>query len=335
MQDIKNSEVRISAPARLHFGFLDLHGGLGRLFGSLGVTLEDLRTSVVLKPAREMSVSGPGAKRAQRYAERVLSHLNIRSGVNIQIQEAIPEHSGLGSGTQMALAIGSGINSLFGTDLSVERIARLLDRGNRSGVGIATFKQGGFIVDGGRNAGTEVPPVISQIRFPDNWRFVLVLDREKQGVHGKQELQAFDQLAKMKESVSADICRLLVLKILPAIVEEDCEAFGSAISAVQRQMGEYFELAQSGIFASERVGKLITGFQEHGAHGIGQSSWGPTGFALFASETDAYQALKQLRPRLRGDASLEMILCRARNEGASIVYPENNMSSGQPVSQTF
>ncbi len=310
--------IRVRAPARLHFGFFDLHGGLDRLFGSVGVSLEEIATEIEVSEAQEMSASGPGAERALAYAERVLAKLNIRKAINIDVQQAIPEHAGLGSGTQMALATGVAINALFDTGLEIEKIAALLSRGHRSGIGIATFRHGGLVVDGGRSADTEVPPVISRLHFPGNWRFVLVLDRAKKGVHGQQELQAFDKLGQMQESVSGELCRLLLVRALPALVEHNCEAFGSAISVIQQRMGEYFASAQSGVFSSRAVEDVIRRLQHEGALGVGQSSWGPTGFALFDSETEAYQALKQTRSQLTSHNPVEMIICRAKNTGATV-----------------
>jgi beta-ribofuranosylaminobenzene 5'-phosphate synthase len=46
--------VRVVAPARLHLGFLDLHGGLGRKFGSLGVTLDEPRTALTVRRAETL-----------------------------------------------------------------------------------------------------------------------------------------------------------------------------------------------------------------------------------------------------------------------------------------
>ncbi len=318
MQENSNVIVKVSAPARLHLGFLDLHGGLDRLFGSLGLSLYDISTDIDIRHASKVLVSGPGAKRAHKYAERILSHLNIRSGLRMHIHRAIPEHAGLGSGTQMALAVGTAVSKLFNADLSLSAIAKILDRGNRSGIGIGTFAGGGFIVDAGRNSTTEVPPVISQLHFPDSWRFVLVLDKKRQGVHGQQESQAFRKLAKMEESVSANLCRLLLMQILPAIAEEDCSLFGAGVTEVQGMMGEYFKSARSGIYASADVGKALGHLNEQGATGIGQSSWGPTGFALYSSETNAYQALKEVRRYWRGKSDVELMICKVRNQPAMV-----------------
>ena len=318
MQEKNNNIVKVSAPGRLHLGFLDLHGGLGRLFGSLGLSLYDISTDIEARHGSKLLVSGPGAKRAHKYAERMLAHLNIRAGLRMHIQRAIPEHAGLGSGTQMALAVGTAISKLFDASLSSAGVARILDRGIRSGIGIGAFTSGGFIVDAGRSSTTEVPPIVSRLHFPDSWRFVLVLDSLRQGVHGAQESQAFGKLGKMDESVSAYLCRLLVMQVLPAIVEEDCSLFGAGITEIQALMGEYFKSVQSGAYASRDVGNTLAQLVQQGATGIGQSSWGPTGFAIYASETDAYQALKAVRRHWRWKSDLELMICKAQNEQASV-----------------
>ena len=65
--------VRIMAPARLHLGFLDLNGDLGRLFGSIGLAIDTPRTELTLKRARGFKGEGPDHARAlatlQRFAE--------------------------------------------------------------------------------------------------------------------------------------------------------------------------------------------------------------------------------------------------------------------------
>ncbi len=318
MREKSDVFVKVNAPGRLHLGFLDLHGGLGRLFGSLGLSLYDISTVLEVRQASELQVEGPSSARARQYAERMLEHLNIRKGLSIEIHRAIPEHAGLGSGTQMALAVGSAISRLFSVKLSLPAIARILDRGNRSGIGIGAFAGGGFIVDGGRSSTTEVPPIVSQLHFPASWRIVLVLDKNCQGVHGQEESQAFGTLAKMEKEISENLCRLTLMQVLPAIVEQDCRLFGAAITEIQACMGRYFGTIQSGIYASAEVGKVLTHLQQSGAAGIGQSSWGPTGFAIYASETEAYHALKKVRRHWQGNSALEMVICRAQNEPAML-----------------
>ncbi len=333
MQAHRSDIIKVSAPGRLHLGFLDLHGGLNRLFGSLGVGLADISTDIEARHNDKLLVSGPGATRAHRYANELLMHMNIQNGVRIHINRAIPEHAGLGSGTQMALAVGEAINRLFELELSLASIATILDRGNRSGIGIGSFASGGFIVDAGRSAETEVPPVISRLHFPDSWRFVLVLDPNQQGVHGKKETQAFVELEKMDESLSGHLCRLLLMQVLPAVVEQNCSSFGKAVTEIQVAMGEYFSSTQSGIYTSADVGQALFQLQEQGASGIGQSSWGPTGFAVFASETDAYQAVKKVRKHWRWKSELELMICSAKNDKAEIVVDKVNNENSERVNK--
>ncbi len=95
--------------------------------------------------------------------------------MRVVVTKAIPEHAGLGSGTQLALAVGCAFAKVFGLALAPRDIAGILDRGGRSGIGIGAFERGGFLVDGGRGAGDAPPPITSRIEFPEDWRVVLIL----------------------------------------------------------------------------------------------------------------------------------------------------------------
>lgn len=303
-------------------GFLDLHGGLGRKFGSIGLCLEDIATELEVIPAPDISASGPSAELARLNAEKLLAELGPDTGVNINVRRAIPEHAGLGSGTQMAMAVGAAVNRLLGLDFTTQQLSLLLERGRRSGIGIGTFNAGGFILDGGHNAGTAMPPVLFQLPIPDTWRFILVLDTGQRGLSGRDEVKAFRNLPPMNETVAGNICRRVLMQALPAIREDDCAAFGEAITAVQTMNGEYFSAAQGGQYSSEAVAEVVRFLQAHGATGAGQSSWGPTGFAIYPNETEGYQALRRARKQLTNDSHIELKLCRARNAPADVDIQE-------------
>ena len=315
MDDTKFSVI---APGRLHMGFIDMHGGLGRQFGSLGLCLSEIYTELSVSPAKGLSAEGPDADRALTVAREILSSFGIDEGVAIRIRRAIPPHTGLGSGTQMALAVGSAITRLFEIDSTSSELASILDRGNRSGIGIGGFLHGGFIVDGGRSSSTLVPPVISHLKIPESWRFVLVFDESQRGLEGDKEKAAFTQLPAMSEATAAMLCRLVLMQVLPAVAENDCQQFGAAVTTIQEMMGDYFYGSQGGMYNSVAVGDVLPAFLAHGATGIGQSSWGPTGFAIFPHETNAYQALKQLKSSLQGNDTLKFMVCRCRNMPALV-----------------
>src|SRR5579875_605938 len=94
------SSVTVTVPARLHFGFLDLNGGLGRRFGSIGLAIGGLRTRVRISRAPEITTTGAEVARARRYAEIMHETLGLHDGYNVHVAEAVPGHAGLGSGTQ-------------------------------------------------------------------------------------------------------------------------------------------------------------------------------------------------------------------------------------------
>src|SRR4051794_22046958 len=121
--------VRVLAPARLHLGFLDLAGGLGRRFGSLGLAIDGIGTTATLRVSSDDAVSGADSARAARHLDALRAAWGRGTPVEIRIERAIPPHAGLGSGTQLGLAIGMGLARLHGRIGAAAEIGALLDRG--------------------------------------------------------------------------------------------------------------------------------------------------------------------------------------------------------------
>ena len=312
------SSVTVTVPARLHFGFLDLNGGLGRRFGSIGLAVSDLRTRIVVSPAAEVAVTGPEAERARLYVERLRELLVLRGGCRVRVDAAAPSHAGLGSGTQLALAIAAGLRRLHGLPFDMRGDAIRLGRGGRSGIGIGLFDSGGVVVDGGRGASTDAAPIVSRMPFPEAWRIVLVLDPARIGVHGDDESAAFARLPPFAAVDAAHICRVVLMQALPALAESDLQNFAAAINEMQRLLGAYFAPLQGGhAFSSPDVAATLDLLQEQGALGRGQSSWGPTGFTFARSAADAERLVQFARnhPRCRG---LDIRACKGLNHGAEI-----------------
>lgn len=317
--NLNSKYVSIQAPARLHLGFIDMHGGFDRKFGSLGLSISGVETSLQAEYADDIDITGPSAEKATNYAEQILSHFGIDGGVKMEINSAIPEHTGLGSGTQLSLAVATAIVKLYDlTEQKVDRLAAILHRGARSGIGIGTFMHGGFIVDGGRGENTEVPPVISHISFPEHWRFILIFDDEAEGMNGVPERRAFNTLAPMTEAEAGLISRLTLMQALPAIRENDCVRFGDAITRIQNVIGDYFADAQGGRYTSPMLKPILDTMVNDGATGYGQSSWGPTGFAIFPDETLAFQSMKKHREEWQTESRLRFIMSKACNTPACI-----------------
>lgn len=309
---------RVSAPARLHLGFLDLNGGLGRRYGSIGLALDAPSTDVAVSRAGATMILGPEPERVRAVVARCATALALTGHYRVEVTRAIPAHAGLGSGTQLALAIGLALMRLEGLSLSPQQIGDLAGRGARSAIGMAAFESGGFIVDGGRGTLDQPPPVLIQTPFPDAWRALLVLDARDQGAHGDRESQAFAALPPFPEALADRLCRLVLMQLVPGLKEADIAAFGSALTQIQGIVGAHFAAAQGGSpWTSPAVGALLGRAAELGATGIGQTSWGPTGFGFVPSPDVAdrlYHSLVE-DAKARG---LEIAIVRGRNVGATI-----------------
>src|SRR5512134_575931 len=134
--------VFVDAPARLHFGALDLRGELGRWFGGIGAAAPAPTLLVSARPAATLEVGGEDADRAAEFARRFLKHLPPGShpgGAQLCVHRALPPHAGLGSGTQLALAVGRAVAELYDIKMDAPGLARAVGRGRRSAIGTWTF----------------------------------------------------------------------------------------------------------------------------------------------------------------------------------------------------
>jgi beta-RFAP synthase len=316
--------VRVAAPARLHLGFLDPAATLGRRFGSIGLVVEGMETVVeVGRSPRDAFDAFDGGHAA---LARAVDHLRTlreatrcRAPVRLTLRRAPPMHSGLGSGTQLALATGRAFCGLFDLGLETGAIAALLGRGARSGVGIAGFDQGGLLLDGGPRADGSAAALLARLAMPAAWRVILALDPRAQGLSGASERAALATLAPLPHAVSAEICHEVLMRLLPGAAAAEFEPFAAGVSHVQRLLGDHFATAQQGRrFTSAAVGTLIDWIGANVPAGIGQSSWGSAGFAVVPSAEAARRVLAAARDAGVVDPALAVSVTAARNRGASM-----------------
>lgn len=323
----RRAVVTVRAPGRLHLGFLDPSGSLGRRFGSLGLVIDGPATEVSVGPAAvdDFSAVTPAARaeldRAQAHVARLRQHTGRSEPLRLNISEALPAHAGLGSGTQLALAVGRAFARWQRLDIPTAALAGWLGRGLRSGVGIAGFDEGGLLLDGGPSKSGVPAALLSRIVPPAAWRVVLVQDHRVRGLSGAQEKAAIATLAALPRHAAADICHQVLMRILPGAADGEFEPFATGLNEVQRLLGEHFAPAQGGrAYTSEAVERAVRAMAgaAQGMAAIGQSSWGPTGFAILPSEAAARSALDAARAAGAVDAALDVRIVPARHRGATV-----------------
>ncbi|MEO5696606.1 MAG: beta-ribofuranosylaminobenzene 5'-phosphate synthase family protein [Burkholderiaceae bacterium] len=331
--------VTLRAPGRLHLGFLDPAGTLGRRFGSLGLVIDGFPTEIDLSASDvdRITASGAAEGAAAERAAGYLATMRRRSGrsepLHLTLARVPPAHAGFGTGTQLALAVGRAFAQWHRLDLGTPLLAQWLGRGLRSGVGIGGFDHGGLLLDGGPGADGTPAPVLSRIAMPDAWRVVVVQDDALRGLSGDDERQAIAALAPMPQALAAELCHQVLMRVLPGAASAEFAPFATGVSRIQQLLGEYFAPVQSGsAFTSAAVRRLVEWMASaaresgadnapaaHAAAAAGQSSWGPTGFVILPSQAQAERVLEAARAAKVVGPSLTVNIVSARNAGAALV----------------
>lgn len=327
--------VSVRAPGRLHLGFLDPAGTLGRRFGSLGLVIEGFDTQVEIGPALVNTVdANSGAcgaaelDRAAAHLARLQQHTGRSQPLHLRLRQVPPAHAGFGSGTQLALAIGRAFAAWHGLTVGTPTLAAWLGRGLRSGVGIAGFDQGGLLLDGGPGAPDQSAPLLSRVVLPEAWRVILLLDPRLQGLSGTAEKQALATLPPLPQASSAELCHQVLMRVLPGAADGQFAPFAAGISRLQQVLGAHFAPAQQGrAYTSAAVGQALQWMAAEAGEGgaaIGQSSWGPTGFAILPTQAVAEALLHETRAAGVLAPELAVHIVRARNHGAVVGAAESN-----------
>jgi len=318
--------VRVTAGGRLLFGFRNLSLDKPRLYGGLGVALASPATTVVATPAGTLDAP---AGQAEVHARRSVEWLDV-PGATVRVERSLPSHAGLGSATQFALAVYAAIASAYDRPVDVRAAAPTLDRGGRSGVGVAAFERGGFVVDGGHPTaaftherpprGTwTVPSVVERHALPADWRFVLAVPEAAPGRSGDAEEASMRSVVESADPAVADrIDAVVEERLLPAAAAGDLEPFGAAVAEVGRLNGTWYARAQGGVYRPA-VAPVVAAMADCPAcAGAGQSSWGPTVYGVTdATGADAVSAAARDGLSAAG-LDGETLVVAARNEGASV-----------------
>jgi len=332
-------ETRVAVGGRLHFGFGNLSLEHGRLYGALG----EPRTVVTAEPAAEPTVeAAPGvegatADAAREYARRAAERLG--DGATVRVERALPRHAGLGSGTALALSVLRAVAGANGRAVRPRDHAAALGRGGRSGVGVAAFEAGGFVLDAGHPTARftsdpppdgewEVPAVVARHPIPGRWRFLLVVPDAAPGRSAAAEDASMRRTIERADPERADrIAGVLTRGVLPAIAEGERERFAEAVSRVGRLNGAWYADEQGGLYRPP-VGRIVDDLSRSPAvDGAGQSSWGPTVYGI----TDVDRREEALAA---GEAALEAAgvdgdarVVAGRNAGATV---ESTGTEGRP-----
>ena len=309
------SRIRVLTGSRLHFGLIAASGGMGRQFGGAGLMVARPGIELDAAASEAPDIQGPLAERVLEFARKCTG--NALPTYRFRVLKAPRSHVGLGTGTQLALAVARSIALLDHQMIPLSDLSKRVGRGRRSAVGVHGFEQGGFIIDAGKGANGSLAPVAVRANVPQSWRFVLVLPRGDSGISGQAEEDAFRRLEKAPEAAVGRLCHALLLGIVPAILEADLRSFGEALHEYGARAGELFQSVQGGVFGSPEVASIVDFLRREGVRGAGQSSWGPTIYAVVEGDDQAKHLQQQIEARF-GSGTLEVIVSEPMNTGAKV-----------------
>ena len=316
--------VVVETPSRIHMTLTDLAGDRGRVDGGVGVTLDDPCIVVEAERGEELTVRGENADRARAAAKAVMDRFDL-GGAEITVRHSYKQHVGLGGGTQLAMAVGKALCELYGMPASAREIASAVGRGGTSGIGVAAFDRGGFIVDGGHSfgpgkekedyrpssasTGVAPPPVIMRAEVPRDWWFLLAVPNIPKGAHGTHEADVFETFCPVPREEVSELCREILVRMVPSVLTGEIEGFGKAINRIQELGFKRVEVE----LQHPLVRRLMEVMREAGAVGAGLSSFGPTVYAVADSSTREIEAAAMAAME---DVGGEVVVTRSRNLGA-------------------
>ena len=315
--------LAVETGSRLHFGLIDPAGSSGRLYAGAGVMVENpgIRLEAELAEGGDrVTADGPIAARVEDFLNRFRKSTGCDAFFNIEISSCPADHLGLGTGTQLGMAIASACSNLLGLDGGIEAIAGRTGRGRRSAIGVHGFDRGGFLIDDGKTDERGLSALRTRIELPQAWRFLLVITPGHRGLSGQKEADCFKHLGAVPSQTVDRLEDLLKNVLVPAAEEDDWPAFSRALHEFGLLAGVPFQEAQGGPFSTLLAGEVAQHLRQAGIEGVGQSSWGPTLYALLPNQQEAETAVAELRSRF-GLGEQEVQLTQPRNRGAAVGAP--------------
>jgi beta-RFAP synthase len=314
--------IDVRTGSRLHFGLICSGDGRPWNYGGVGLMIRQPGWTLHARPAHgPADIVHAGDEVARRIAavRSALTDETNPRGIEFTISQEPPRHAGLGSGTQLALAVAAATQRLHGRPATDLNSAQQVGRARRSAIGSAGFLFGGFLADRGLDRDGQRLPV-DRRAVPEQWRFVVVRPTRGHGLNGADETAYFQQRRQMPEELVARLVLVVEDQLIPAITAMDCAAFASALECYGRLAGEFYAAEQGGVFAHPTIRALAGHLRRLGIPGLAQSSWGPAACIPVASPAAAQELMAQIPGELGGDTLLSLV-AEPMNCGALITSP--------------
>lgn len=323
----------IKTPSRLHMSLIDMNGSYKRIDGGIGLAIEEPQFILESEETesgitfefddkiKDQEAIDECSAKIPNAAKRTLEHYGIESGFHFTVHSAYHPHSGLGSGTQIAVATAHLITETMGIKANSRQLSSVVCRGGTSGIGTYAHELGGFIVEGGHSleekpgflpssASTAKPPqLIARYDFPEDWNILLAQPKVDNYINGAQEVNIFQTHCPIPKEEVEKVSHLILMNLIPFLLEKDIKNFGWAISELQKVGFNKLEHSLDPKFLP-----VMKEMEYAGAYGVGISSFGPTLYTVFDDEN---KDIVKAATEIIGDES-RILVTKAQNHGFTI-----------------
>ncbi len=350
--------LHLQTGCRLHFGLIELASGEPMRFAGLGLMLDQPNFELAFSAAESFTVDAspiesqnPTADSKDEFESRIGAAIRQRQALvagteqrsttcHVRLLNALPLHSGLGAGTQLAASVAAGLelftraqptssaqpaaNCLQPTlwqpildaqpTLSAQWLSQHADRGLRSAVGLVGFLRGGLILDEGypsdQACGTKADrmtrPLAAQTQqLAAQWRVVLAVPQQRAEISGAKEAEVMAELGSLPNPHRPQMLALAQRAMGLAADNNHFVEFTDCLDRYMQFGAQLFSRYQGGMYNGADVTEAVQLAQAVGLRGVGQSSWGPTVFGFAETQACAEHRAEQLR-RQRPDWSVRI-----------------------------
>ena len=322
MMTVTISRIDVTTGSRLHFGLICSEPAARWRFGGIGVMLRQpawrLSVTPIVADKDAIQATEDISQRIREFLQRIRSYHHINS-LRIEVHHEVPFHTGLGSGTQLGLALSAAIELMTHRRLQEDpfQLAQLACRAERSAIGTVGFARGGFLVDHGEANGESLSRQVDRFVFPDDWRFVLAHPENSQGLSGEKERTFFGQRIHMPQTLIENLEQQVLQRMIPAVRERHFEAFATSLENYGQTVGKFYAAEQGGVFAHPAMTQLARQLRTAGVSGMAQSSWGPL-IGIPAESQNHAEEIMRLIPHAIGSSRLTTTISEPLNTGATI-----------------
>ncbi|MBY8983261.1 MAG: hypothetical protein KGD57_09950 [Candidatus Lokiarchaeota archaeon] len=327
-------KIRITTPCRIHLSLIDENGYTGRVDGGFGLMLD--QPNVIFEAtnsAKEFKIEAHKYYRESieiinEKASKIFKTFNINNkNFHFNLIKYYPSHVGLGSKTQLSLAIATSIARLKNLNVTHRELTKIVGRGGTSGIGWKGFLTGGFILDGGHefgigkekesflpsSASKSADPALTIFRcdIPENWHFVLAIPNVKKGAYGDEEVSIFKKYAPIPKEEVNEVSHQILMKIIPGLLKNNLDCFGDGLKSIQSIGFKKIEIN----LQNKIVKNLINFMKNYGVKAYGMSSFGPSVIGILESESEAHELLQATKNHLK-ETGGHFYICKPNNTGA-------------------